>query len=157
MVGFTVEGAWNYSNRSEACFAIDIMTAGVVITSFALKGVFEMTLLRWIARILSGLVIAFGVLSFLGDHRPFVTLSMTDKIGLSVMGVILLGMLLAWRWERTGGLIIVGGFVLLAIINQRILSLWAMWIIPFIGVLFFISWQGNRKKTTAAQSANERS
>ncbi len=101
-----------------------------------------MTWLRRIARILSGLQIAFFVLSFLGDRSSWATLPMADKISLSAMGVILLGMLVAWKWELTGGLIVVGGFVLLANVKPSILALWAMWMIPFIGALFLISVMG---------------
>jgi len=32
--------------------------------------------------------------------------------------------------------------VLLASFRPVVLDMWAMWIIPFIGVLFLISWQG---------------
>jgi len=115
-----------------------------------------MTLLRWIARVLSGLQIAFCVLSILGDQSSWETLPMADKMSLAAMGVILLGMLVAWKWELAGGLTIVGGYLVLAKIKPAIWDLWAMWIIPFIGVLFLISYQGNRKKTKAARSANER-
>jgi hypothetical protein len=57
----------------------------------------------------------------------------------TLWGVSLLGMILAWKWERAGGLLIVGVFIILVRDNPDIVSMWGMWIAPIIGVLFFIS------------------
>jgi hypothetical protein len=56
-------------------------------------------------------------------------------------------MVIAWKWELLGSLIIIGGFIIQAVINPRILSMWAMWIAPFTGALFLISWVMDRKKS----------
>ena len=109
-----------------------------------------MKLLRWVARVLSGLVITFHVLSFLGDHS-FVALSEIDRLNLVVWGIILLGMVVAWKWEGWGGIIILGAFVVQVILHPDVLFMWAMWAAPFIGMLFLICWivSRNKKQVTA--------
>ena len=104
-----------------------------------------MNLLRWTARTLSILVILYHILSFLGDIRSSVTLTTLDKTDFALWAIILLGMLVAWKWEVAGGLIIIGGFLIQAILNPLILSTAPMWIAPFIGMLFLVCGFYSRK------------
>ena len=104
-----------------------------------------MNVIRWTARTLSVLILAFFILSFLGD-RSSATLTAMDTIQLILWAIILLGAVIAWKWEGIGGLIIVGGFIIKAVINPKIFSMWAMWVAPFTGILFLICWITSRKK-----------
>ena len=101
-------------------------------------------IIRWTARTLSLIAIIFHALSFLGDRwsGPLLT---GDIVRLGLWGIILLGLILAWKWERLGGLIIIGGFVAQASLNADILMMWAFWVAPAIGVLFIISSMEQRK------------
>jgi hypothetical protein len=108
-----------------------------------------MNVIRWIARTLSVLILAFHIASFLGD-RSSVTLTAMDTIKLILWAIILLGMIIAWKWEGIGGLIIIGGFIIQGIINPIIFSAWVMWIAPFTGILFLIYWTQSRKKNKPA-------
>lgn len=98
-----------------------------------------MKLFRWVVRICSVLFIAFHVSSVLADSWP-VALSMQDQINLVVWGIILLGMLLAWKAEGMGGFVVISGFVIQVALHPAVLSMWGMWVAPAIGTLFVISW-----------------
>ena len=100
--------------------------------------------LRWTARTLTIFVIAFHLLSFLGD-RYSSSLTTLDIVKLVLWGIILAGMIVAWKWERIGGFMIIGGTVVQTVINPQILLMWAMWIAPIIGVLFLICWAKTRR------------
>ena len=74
------------------------------------------TSVRWAARLVGllaiGLFIAFALMSGPG---VFANLSLTSPQGiplLAVVGVAILGALLAWRWELVGGAMALGGALL---------------------------------------------
>ena len=104
-----------------------------------------MKIIRWTARILSALIIAFHVLSFLGDRLPS-NLPTRDVVNLILWGIVMLGLIIAWKWEGIGGLVIILVSVVQYVIDPVLLSMWAFWIAPFTGVLFLISWVKNRRK-----------
>jgi hypothetical protein len=93
---------------------------------------------RWTARVLSIIAIIFHALSFLGD-RWSGPLPTGDVVRLGLWGLVLLGMMLAWKWERLGGLVIMGAFVVQVSLNPGIVVMWAMWIGPITGSLFLAS------------------
>ena len=77
------------------------------------------TTIRWIARILSVLIILFwGVMivgSFLESIRgghPSGPLSMHDRMGLTLMFAWLLGLALAWKWELAGAALTLAAFLI---------------------------------------------
>ncbi len=96
-----------------------------------------MTVVRWFARILSILIIAFHAMSFLAD-RPQGMLTTRDMINLSLWGLIMLGLLLAWKWERVGGLIVIGAFVVQVAMNPVVVTMWPFWVAPAVGLLFVL-------------------
>ena len=97
--------------------------------------------LRWILRGLSGLLIVFFILMFLGENlgsessKPMTT---NEILQLSVTGACLLGLGLAWKWELIGGIIALMSFVILAIINPVVLKASLMFIFPIIAILFIV-------------------
>jgi hypothetical protein len=93
---------------------------------------------RWFVRILSLPYILLHVISFSAEGLS-PGLSRMDLIKLALWALILLGMVLAFKWERFGGGMIVGGFLIQVGLNPAILGLWPMWIAPGIGVLFLVS------------------
>jgi hypothetical protein len=100
--------------------------------------IFVTKIIRWTARMLTILALIFHMLSFLGD-RWSVPLPAGDIVRLVLWGILLVAMILAWKWERLGGLVLIGGFVLQVGFNPSIVVMWAMWIAPTIGCLFLIS------------------
>ncbi len=103
------------------------------------------TVIRWFARVISVLVVIFHLLSFFGD-RSMTNLTTQDYINLSLWGAIMLGMVLAWKWEGAGGGLIVVAAIIQFILNPRALSMWPFWVAPGIGVLFIICWIESRAK-----------
>jgi len=75
------------------------------------------------------------------NTKPMSTNSM---IQLSIMGICLTGLGLAWKWELTGGIIALVAYAVLAIINPEILELALMLIYPAIAILFIVVWAISR-------------
>lgn len=98
-----------------------------------------MRIFRWLVRICSLLFIAFHLSSFLAESWPM-DLGTPDKLNLVLWGIIILGMLVAWKSEGLGGFIIIAGFIIQVALHPGVLSMWGMWIAPAIGALFIFSW-----------------
>ena len=107
--------------------------------------------LRWILRGLSGLIIVFSIMMFIGENyfgeNPGKPLSNSAIIGLSIAGIGLLGLGLAWKWELLGGIIGLIPFFVLAIIDPIILQSPLMFIWPLTAILFIMYWFLNKKTT----------
>ena len=108
--------------------------------------------LRWILRGLSGLIIVFSILMFIGENNfgenPGKPLSNSSIIGLSIAGIGLLGLGLAWKWELQGGIIGLIPFFVLALMDPSILQSPLLFIWPLTAILFIVYWF-LAKKTTA--------
>jgi len=107
--------------------------------------------LRWILRGLSGLIIIFSIMMFIGEsnfgENPGKPLSNSSIIGLSIAGIGLLGLGLAWKWELLGGIIGLIPFFVLAIMDPTILQSPLMLIWPLTAILFIVYWFLNKKTT----------
>jgi hypothetical protein len=104
--------------------------------------------LRWILRGLSGLIIAFFLLFFVGEiffgEKTGEPLSNNAILQLSLAGIGLIGLGLAWKWELIGGIIASAAFIGLAIINPSILDNGLLYIWPLIAILFIVLWALSR-------------
>ena len=115
---------------------------------------------RWIARILSVLIILFwGVFivgSFLESIRgghPSGPLSMHDRMGLTLMFAWLLGLALAWRWELAGAALTLAAFLIEAFfINWRVVAGLGM-LPPITALLFLICWWMGRQSRQVKRDA----
>jgi ribose/xylose/arabinose/galactoside ABC-type transport system permease subunit len=83
--------------------------------------------IRWTVQILSLLFVAFYLYIFIGEalegrsrpnNPPMATRAVVE---LTIVGVSLLGLLLAWKWELAGGTVALAAFVLACLINHRLL------------------------------------
>jgi len=109
--------------------------------------------IRWLARILGVLVVIFWILKILdpqsGDLQQ---VAPVDAFLLSLTGLALAGLLLAWRWELAGGI-----FTLVMLFIREIawvilkgnwmigfLILWVMIATP--AILFLAAWRMERKE-----------
>ncbi len=105
-------------------------------------------ILRWILRVLSGLIIVFFLFMFIGETlfnpKPGKPMSINEIIQLSVNGIGLIGLGLAWKWELMGGIIALVAFIVLAIINPIILKGPLLFIWPIIAILFIVLWALSR-------------
>ncbi|MEN8193329.1 MAG: hypothetical protein ABFS12_10975 [Bacteroidota bacterium] len=100
--------------------------------------------LRWILRISSGLIIAFFLLMFIGEtffgENPGKPLENNEILQLSISGLGLIGLGLAWKWELFGGIIALTAYIVLAIINPIVLKATLVLIWPAISILFIVLW-----------------
>ena len=107
--------------------------------------------LRWILRGLSGLIIVFFLLMFIGENffgeKTEEPLTNNAILQLSIAGVGLIGLGLAWKWELIGGIITLVAFIVLAIINPIVLESPLMLIWPLTAILFIVLWALSRNTT----------
>jgi hypothetical protein len=103
--------------------------------------------IRWIVRILSLLFVAFYLYIGIGEslegrsrpqNPPMATRAVVE---LTIIGVSLLGLLLAWKWELAGGIVALAAFVLACLINHGLLAFYPVAIAAF---LFLTCWWLNR-------------
>jgi uncharacterized membrane protein len=79
------------------------------------------TIVRWVARVLSALFIILCLILFAGEgvfrepQSPPLTTSAI--LQLTIMGISLVGLALAWKWEVIGGSIALAAYVIVGIIN----------------------------------------
>ena len=105
---------------------------------------------RWILRGLSGLIIVFFLLMFIGESLASESsepMSANSILQLSVTGIGLIGLGLAWKWELIGGIIALVAFVVLAIINPTVLYSSLLLIYPATAILFIVLWAISRNTT----------
>ena len=77
--------------------------------------------LRWIARIMGTLLLLLIVTVAIGEGLPN-TLAQPLDVNLlfAAMLTMIVGLIVAWKWEGVGGLLILGGFAFFAIVNHGI-------------------------------------
>ena len=107
--------------------------------------------LRWMLRGLSALIILFSLLMFIGEtyieENSGNPLTKNAILQLSIAGIGLLGLGLAWKWELIGGVVSLVAFVVLAIINPIVLSMKLMYVWPLVAVLFIVLWRRSRSSS----------
>ena len=107
--------------------------------------------LRWTLRILSATLIVFFLFMFVGETffqgGSFNPKSMsTDAILIvSMFGLSLIGLILAWKWELMGAVIALAAYAgLLIIINTEPVKFYFLLIYPIIPILFIVLWAISR-------------
>ena len=105
---------------------------------------------RWVLRVLSGLFIVFFLFMFIGEaffgENPGKPISTNDILQLSAMGISIIGLGLAWKWELIGGIIALVAFVALVFINPNVINPSLLYIVPITAILFIVFWAISRKK-----------
>jgi hypothetical protein len=104
-------------------------------------------IIRWIARILGSALILLFLIFAIGEGGPNLFRSVPRELVMHLSLIaMLIGILIAWRKELIGGIIIVAGFAIFWIINYTYshhLGIGPIFpIFPIVGILFlFSSWQ----------------
>ncbi|MFN2126395.1 MAG: hypothetical protein ACK2UM_10630 [Anaerolineales bacterium] len=109
-------------------------------------------IIRWIARIWSILVFVFTLLRIITPD-PYATepVPISDWFLLSLWGVAILGLLIAWRWELIGGIITISIMFVRELIWVvlkgdwwvNFLIFWSFVVPP--AILFLVAWRLGRK------------
>ena len=111
------------------------------------------TIFRWIARVIGIVLVGLVILIAIGEGVPnLFTQPFVIQIGFLALTLVLLGFLLAWRWEFMGGILSLAGwvsFIAAERINWRHSSFFILLAIP--GLLFlsssFLRWRLEKHKS----------
>jgi len=117
----------------------------------------NLKILRWTARIVAIIVVAFFLMMFIGEscqgrssNAP--SLSARDYILLSLMGLYLVGLIIGlWR-EFLGGLIsflFMAANIIVLEVEKGNLNIFYYMLIP--SILYFLSWYFSRKESKKLQ------
>jgi hypothetical protein len=113
--------------------------------------------ISWIARIWSILIFIDAlIITFRSD--PFATeaAAITDAFLLSLYGVAILGLLIAWRWKLMGGIITI---VTMFVRELAWIILKGQWVVSFLiiwlflappAILFLVAWALERRAKKAS-------
>ena len=100
---------------------------------------------RWAGRILSVLLLGLVVVLAIGEAKPE---HLREMVLGNALFTILLGLVIAWKWEGLGSLLILGGFTVFAIVNgsSRTFSPFNLLLPSLVaGLLFLFCWWRTRK------------
>jgi hypothetical protein len=71
------------------------------------------TIFRWIARVMGAVLIGLTLILAIGEGMPnLFTQPFLIQLGFLALALVLSGILLAWRWEFSGGILSLIGWVL---------------------------------------------
>jgi len=113
----------------------------------------KILILRWIARVWSLVILAFALIIIFSPD-PYATgepIPLTTYVLLGLWGLSVVGLMVAWLWERLGALIAIGTMLvreLLFIITEgrwyvNFLLLWAAFLPP--AIMYLLAWRMERK------------
>ena len=108
---------------------------------------------RWSARTLSIPLFVLLVLLTLGDGVPNVLVaSSRERLFAFLTLVMLFGVVLAWKWEGMGSLLILGGLVLFVAADEAYLLriVFVSWVVT--GLLYVVCWVGRRQQRECPMS-----
>jgi hypothetical protein len=99
------------------------------------------TVVRWIARVVGIALLGLIVVIAIGEGVPN-PLRMSFQENLLGIGILamLIGQIVAWRWEGIGSLLILGGFALFVTVNHgvRLNVVFGPWLVT--GLLYLVCW-----------------
>jgi hypothetical protein len=104
---------------------------------------------RWTAGTIAIPLFVLVVLLTLGDGVPNpLTASRREIVFVAVVLMMLFGLVLAWKWEGVGSLLILAGLILFATANEAILLdiVLAPWLVT--GLLYLVCWRYGTTKGT---------
>jgi len=104
------------------------------------------TVARWTARLVSVALLALLVAFAVGEGLPN---PLGQPIVVNLLSVAMLtmmvGLIIAWKWEGVGGLLILGGFGFFAAVNHGIRLNVVFGPMVVTGLLFLLCWWRTRK------------
>ena len=104
--------------------------------------------IRWIARILGVLTVLMVVMLLLGENLPKQSqLTEIGKMMFIFEGFMLLGILIAFRWEGISSVLILLGYIAFATVNSQILEMPVFYLFPVTALLLGYCWFKSRKKS----------
>jgi hypothetical protein len=99
----------------------------------------SMKIPRIIARVLSVILVSFALMMFIGESMESAKrgsstpMTLNTILQLTLFGIGLLGLVLAWKWQLIGGILSLLAFIALFIVNPSTL---VIFIFPANAILF---------------------
>jgi hypothetical protein len=99
---------------------------------------------RWTARTIGVGLLALIAILAIGEGGPNpMQVSLRENLLGAALLAMLVGQIVAWKWEGTRGLLVLGGFVLFAIVNPGVrlnqsLVVAGPWLVT--GLLYVVCW-----------------
>jgi hypothetical protein len=79
------------------------------------------TVLRWTARVVGTALLVLIVSIAIGEGGPNpLTVSLRENLVGTALITMMVGQILAWKWEGIGGVLILGAFALFAAVNPGV-------------------------------------
>ena len=107
------------------------------------KASLSATVCRWLARIIGTVLAASVVFIGIGEGMPNpMTQTAIVQLGFVALALILVGILIGWRWELTGGSLSLVGLCLLCVpvINSPRGLHWDLSVLAIPGILYITSY-----------------
>ena len=106
-----------------------------------------LVLSRWVARTISIPLLGLVIILAFGDGVPNpLTASLRENLFGAAVLLMLSGLVLAWKWEGIGGLLVLGGLVSFALADPFLLPIVvAPWLV--LGAAYLVCWLGTRRVT----------
>jgi hypothetical protein len=106
-----------------------------------------LTIIRWTARTIGIVIVGLIAVSVIGEGGPnqFTASLRENLLGMALL-TMAVGLLVGWKWEGIGGVLILGGFALFAAVNRpfRVNVVIVAWLIT--GVLYLACWWKSRRR-----------
>ena len=119
--------------------------------------------IRWTARIAGSLLFAFFMLFifahiFSGDAPNFVVMPLREQLMFLGLFLELIGIVLAWRWEGIGALLIIIGYAMFQIIEGELFTPPLFPVFLVVALMFGYCWLrgGKPVETSVDQVKNEK-
>ena len=120
-----------------------------------------MKTLRIIALVLSAIIVAFALIMFIGESMDSAKRGTSEPMNFNTIlqliqfGIGLIGLVLAWKWALTGGIISLLAFITIFIVNPASL-LWPMFIFPANAFLFiYLAYRSKKQKEESENPLKE--
>jgi len=103
-------------------------------------------ILRWTARILGTLFVLLILVFALGEGMPRRwMLTPRDKFMFLALGVMLMGLVLAWKWAGVGGLLALAGCLLFHVVGGLRTMLSPFMVAGVAGCLHLLAWWASHR------------
>ena len=104
--------------------------------------------IRWTARIVGTAILALVVAIAIGEGLPNPVGQSLDVNLLSVaMLTMMVGLIVAWKWEGVGGLLILSGWAFFAVVNHGVRFNVVFGPLLVTGIMYVVCWWASRSPT----------
>ncbi len=98
---------------------------------------------RWIARFIGVSLVLITIIFVTGSGMDIAGADLSHKVQMGAFAVMVLGLLLAWKWEGLGGILTLGGLALFLVLDYLLfgtfLKFWIFLVFAIPGALFLYS------------------